>query len=56
MSRHAIPSEQDWQKVDEAKQLISAFENQVNAFIAASWKGFEEEVKGVAFDWFVINE
>ncbi|MFT6204519.1 MAG: photosystem II stability/assembly factor-like uncharacterized protein [Spirosomataceae bacterium] len=52
MSRHVIPSEQDWQKVEEAKQLISTFESQVDAFISTSWKGFEEEVKRVGFDWF----
>lgn len=44
MSRHVIPSPQDWQKIEEAKQLIATFESQVDAFIATSWKGFEEEV------------
>jgi photosystem II stability/assembly factor-like uncharacterized protein len=52
MSRHIEPSEQDWNKITEAKQLIDTFSTRVGAFIANSWKGFEEKTKAVGFDWF----
>jgi hypothetical protein len=42
MSRHVEPSEQDWNKITEAKQIINTFSTHVDAFIANSWKGFEE--------------
>ena len=48
-----MPSDQDWHKVSEAKQLIATFENQVDVFISTTWKTFEEEVKGIGFDWFL---
>jgi hypothetical protein len=52
MSRHIEPSEQDWNKITEAKQLIDTFSTCVGAFIANSWKRFEEKTKAVGFDWF----
>jgi hypothetical protein len=52
MSRHVEPSEQDWSKITEVKQIINTFSMHVDAFIANSWKGFEEQTKSVGFDWF----
>ncbi|MBU1820704.1 MAG: hypothetical protein KKG00_04220, partial [Bacteroidetes bacterium] len=52
MSRHVAPSEQDWQRVSNAKASIDSFEKQVGAFVASTWKGFEEKVKGSGVDWF----
>ena len=52
MSRHVAPSEQDWQRVSNAKASIDSFEKQVEAFVASSWKGFEEKVKGAGVEWF----
>jgi hypothetical protein len=52
MSHHIEPSEQDWNKITEARQLIDTFSTHVGAFIANSWKGFEEKTKAVGFDWF----
>lgn len=52
MSRHVAPSEQDWQRVSNAKDSIDAFEKQVWAFVATTWKGFEEKIKAAGVDWF----
>jgi hypothetical protein len=52
MSRHVEPSKQDWSKITEVKQIINTFSRYVDAFIANSWKGFEEQTKAVGFDWF----
>jgi hypothetical protein len=52
MSRHVEPSKQDWSKITEVKQIINTFSTHVDAFIANSWRGFEEQTKAVGFDWF----
>lgn len=52
MSRHVVPSAQDWQRVTHAKAAIDTFEKQVEAFVSSTWKAFEAKIKAAGVDWF----
>ena len=52
MSRHVAPSEQDWQRVNQAKASIDLFEKQIMTFLSTSWKAFEAKLQAVGINWF----
>ena len=46
-ARTVVPSAQEWQRLEEAKALLTAFENMVQDFQQNQWNPFVDEFKKI---------
>ena len=56
MSRVRPISQQERERLNEATQMVKAFEEQVSQFLENDWKPFVKQIRQADIDWLVILE